>query len=125
MLLAASIVGLFVLPGPWNAIAFAVAVVVEVGEIYLWKRFLDRYRVRGGAEGMVGERAVVIEACNPRGMVRLRGEIWARGRRRGRADRGRREGDGAGGRGPERADRPAPLTRTATKSTPSDVERAG
>ena len=77
VLLAASIVGLFVLPGPWNLIAFGAAVVVEIGELYLWKRFLDRYRVRGGAEGMIGERAEVIEPCAPAGRVKLRGEIWS------------------------------------------------
>lgn len=76
MLLAASIVGLFVLPGPWNVILLCVAAVVEVGEIYLWIRFLGRYRVRGGAEGMVGERAIVLETLNPDGRVRVRGEIW-------------------------------------------------
>ncbi len=76
MLLLASIVGLFVLPGPWNALAFCAAAVIEIGELYLWKRFLDRYRVRGGAEGMIGERAEVIEACDPRGRVMVRGEIW-------------------------------------------------
>jgi membrane protein implicated in regulation of membrane protease activity len=77
VLLIASIVGLFVLPGPWNVIGVCVAAVVEVGELLLWKRFLDRYRVQGGAEGMIGERAEVIESCNPRGRVKLRGEIWA------------------------------------------------
>ena len=76
MLLAASIVGLFVLPGPWNVILFCVALVMEVGEIFLWIRFLDRYRVRGGVEGMIGERATVIESCDPEGMVRVRGEVW-------------------------------------------------
>ena len=76
MLLAASIVGLFILPGPWNVIGFAVAAVVEVGEIYLWIRFLRRYRVRGGAEGMIGERVTVFEECAPDGLVRVRGELW-------------------------------------------------
>jgi membrane protein implicated in regulation of membrane protease activity len=76
MLLAASIVGLFVLPGPWNVILFCVALVVEAGEIHLWRRFLERYRVRGGVEGMLDERATVIEACDPDGLVRVRGEIW-------------------------------------------------
>jgi membrane protein implicated in regulation of membrane protease activity len=51
--------------------------VVEVGELYLWKRFLDRYRVQGGAEGMIGERAQVIEECAPEGRVKVHGEIWA------------------------------------------------
>jgi membrane protein implicated in regulation of membrane protease activity len=77
MLLAASIVGLFVLPRPWNLIAFGVALVVEAGEVWLWIKFLDRYRVRGGAEGMIGERATVIERCDPDGLVRVRGEVWA------------------------------------------------
>jgi len=76
MLLAASIVGLFVLPGPWNVVLFGVALVFEAGEIYLWIRFLDRYRVRGGVEGMIGERATVIEPCDPDGLVRVRGEVW-------------------------------------------------
>lgn len=76
MLLAASIVGLFVLPGPWNVIGFGLAVLLEVGEIYLWIKFLERYRVRGGAEGMIGERATVIEDCDPEGLVRVRGEVW-------------------------------------------------
>ena len=76
MLLALAIVGLFVLPAPWNVVAVCAAAVVEVGEVWLWLRFLRRYRVRGGAEGMVGERAEVIEACNPKGRVKLRGEIW-------------------------------------------------
>jgi len=76
MLLTAAIVGLFVLPSPWNVIGVCVAAVIEMGELYLWKRFLGRYRVRGGAEGMIGERAEVIEACDPEGRVKLRGEIW-------------------------------------------------
>lgn len=77
MLIALAIVGLFVLPAPWNVAAVCAAAVVEVGEIWLWLRFLRRYRVQGGAEGMVGERAEVIEDCDPRGRVKLRGEIWA------------------------------------------------
>ena len=76
MLLAASIAGLFLLPGPWNVILFGLALMFEVGEIYLWIRFLERYRVRGGAEGMLGERATVIEDCDPVGIVRVRGELW-------------------------------------------------
>ena len=76
MLLAASIVGLFVLDEPLNVILFGIAALVEVGEIYIWTRILDRYRVRGGAEGMLGERATVLETCDPDGLVRVRGEVW-------------------------------------------------
>ncbi len=76
MLLTASIVGLFILPGPWNVLLFGFALVLEVGEVYLWIKFLERYRVRGGVEGMLGERATVVEACDPEGLVRVRGELW-------------------------------------------------
>ena len=76
MVLTASIVGLFVLPSPWNVILFGLAVFLEIFEIFLWMRFLERYRVRGGAEGMLGERAIVVKECAPEGLVRVRGELW-------------------------------------------------
>lgn len=77
VVLTLAIIGLFVLPSPWGVIGVSVAALVEVGEIWLWMRFLRRYRVRGGAEGMIGERAEVIEDCDPRGRVKVHGEIWA------------------------------------------------
>ena len=76
MLLVLSIVGLFVLPSPWNVIGVCVAAVIEVGEIWFWRRFLRRYRLRVGPETLVGERAEVITPLQPEGRVRLRGEIW-------------------------------------------------
>jgi membrane protein implicated in regulation of membrane protease activity len=76
MLLALSIVGLFVLPSPWNVIGVVVAACVEVLEIAFWRRFLGRYPVRTGSEGMVGEKGEVLEPCSPQGTVRVRGEIW-------------------------------------------------
>jgi membrane protein implicated in regulation of membrane protease activity len=74
--LLAAIAGLFLLPSPWNVLGVVVAAVVEVGEVYFWIWFLRRYRVRGGAEGMIGERGEVIERCDPCGRVRVHGEIW-------------------------------------------------
>jgi membrane-bound serine protease (ClpP class) len=80
MILAAAIVGLFVLPDPWRIVLLFCAALIEVGEVYFWIRFLRRYRVTTGVEGLIGERAEVIEALTPGGRVRLRGEIWnARG----------------------------------------------
>lgn len=76
MLLALAIAGLFVLPDPWRVVVLCAAAMIEVGEVFLWIRFLRRYRVTTGIEGMLGERAEVIGP----GRVRLRGEIWkARG----------------------------------------------
>jgi membrane protein implicated in regulation of membrane protease activity len=53
-----------------------IAAVIEVAEVFLWIKFLRRYRVTTGAEGLIGERAQVIAACAPDGRVRVRGEIW-------------------------------------------------
>jgi membrane protein implicated in regulation of membrane protease activity len=76
VILALAIVGLFVLPDPWRIVILFCALLIEVGEVFLWIRFLRRYRVTTGAEGMVGERAEVIGP----GRVRVHGEIWrARG----------------------------------------------
>ena len=72
MLLVLGIVGLFVLPEPWNVIGVCVAAVIEVGEVFFWIKFLRRYRISTGAEGLVGERG---EAIGP-DQVRVHGEIW-------------------------------------------------
>lgn len=77
MLLAIAIaLMLFVLPPTWGLVAVCLAAVIEVAEIAFWIRFLRRYRIVTGAEGLSGERAEVIERCDPEGRVRLRGEIW-------------------------------------------------
>jgi len=76
VILALAIAGLFFLPQPWNVVLVCVAALIEVGEVFLWIRFLRRYRVTTGIEGMLGERGEVIGP----GRVRVRGEIWnARG----------------------------------------------
>ena len=76
MLLALAIAGLFFLPSPLNVTLVVIAAFVEIGEVYFWIRFLRRYRVTTGAEGMIGEPGDVISRCDPDGRVRVRGEIW-------------------------------------------------
>ena len=76
MLLALAIVGLFFIPDPWRVILLGIAAVIEIGEVYFWIKFLRRYRVTTGAEGMIGELGEVISPCRPEGQVRVRGEIW-------------------------------------------------
>lgn len=76
MLLVLALIGLFLLPEPWNVAVVVVAAFVEVGEVFFWLRFLRRYRVQTGAEAMVGARAEVLESCAPDGRVRVGGEIW-------------------------------------------------
>jgi membrane-bound serine protease (ClpP class) len=81
-LVAMIALALLVLP-PWlGLIAIVTGIVVEIAEVGFWIRFLRRYKVRTGSEGLVGTVAEVVEACDPEGRVRLRGEIWrARGPR--------------------------------------------
>jgi membrane-bound serine protease (ClpP class) len=75
-LLAMLALALFVLPPALGLAAVVLGIVVEVAEVGFWVRFLRRYRVTTGAEGLIGASAEAIEACDPEGRVRLRGEIW-------------------------------------------------
>jgi membrane protein implicated in regulation of membrane protease activity len=75
-LIAMLALAFFVLPAGWGIAAVTLGIVVEVAEVGFWIRFLRRYRVVTGAEGLAGSTAEVIEACDPRGRVRFRGEIW-------------------------------------------------
>jgi len=75
-LLAMIALALLVLP-PWlGLLAVVTGIIVELAEVGFWIRFLRRYRVRTGSEGLVGSVAEVVETCDPEGRVRLRGEIW-------------------------------------------------
>ena len=42
------------------------AALIEVAEVAFWLRFLRRYRVQTGAEGMLGERAEMIDGTRVR-----------------------------------------------------------
>ncbi|HEY1238702.1 MAG TPA: NfeD family protein [Solirubrobacterales bacterium] len=76
LLVGALVLAVFVLPPGWGLALVVVAMVIEVAEVGFWIRFLRRYRIRTGVEGLIGSSAEVIEPCEPRGRVRLRGEIW-------------------------------------------------
>jgi membrane protein implicated in regulation of membrane protease activity len=76
LLIGAIALALLVLPPGWGIALVGVAAAIEVAEVAFWIRFLRRYRVRTGVEGLIGSSAEVIEPCDPRGRVRFRGEIW-------------------------------------------------
>lgn len=76
MALLVGLVLFAVLDPPLGVILLALGAVIEIGEAVFWTRYLRRIRVRTGAEGMIGERAEVLERCRPNGRVRLRGELW-------------------------------------------------
>src|SRR3954449_6292381 len=76
VLLGAIALAVFVLPPVWGLVAVSLGIAVEVAEVGFWIRFLRRYRISTGKEALIGSSAQVIEACDPRGRVRFRGEIW-------------------------------------------------
>ena len=71
MFLIVALVLLFVLPSPWNVLAFLGSLVVLVGEVLFWNRTVRGKRVRAGSETMIGQRAIVVSACRPDGQVRV------------------------------------------------------
>ena len=77
LLIGAIALACFVLPPGWGiAAGDRRRLSIEVAEVGFWIRFLRRYRIATGKEALIGATAEVIEACDPRGRVRFRGEIW-------------------------------------------------
>jgi membrane-bound serine protease (ClpP class) len=76
LVVIAILLTVFVLSPPIGAAVIVLAAVFEVGEAVFWRRFLRRYRVSTGIEALLGESVVVVEACDPSGRVRVRGELW-------------------------------------------------
>jgi membrane protein implicated in regulation of membrane protease activity len=78
MLFLVGLVLLFLLPSPWNLVAFFLGIVGLIGEGAFWYRRVWRTRVQAGAETMVGRVATVASPCKPVGQVRFagEGEIW-------------------------------------------------
>ena len=72
----AILLAIFVLPSPWGLVAIVAGITIEVGESWFWIRFTRRRRPVTGAEALIGQDAVVIEACRPEGRVRVHGELW-------------------------------------------------
>jgi membrane protein implicated in regulation of membrane protease activity len=76
ILLGAIALAVFVLPPVWGLAAVTMGIAIEVAELGFWIRFLRRYRIATGKEALIGTSAEVIETCDPKGRIRLRGEIW-------------------------------------------------
>jgi membrane protein implicated in regulation of membrane protease activity len=88
MLIIVAVVLLIFLPGPWNWVAFVVVTLLWFVELYGWNRKVRGRRREVGAETLIGQTAVVTQACRPSGQVRLNGEIWE-----ARCDAGAGEGE--------------------------------
>ena len=71
-LLIAILLAVFLLPTPWNVLALACGLFIEVGEVIFGIWYSRRRRATTGAEGMVGGTAKVIEPCRPEGQSATR-----------------------------------------------------
>lgn len=76
MLIIVAVVLLLVLPGPWDVISFVVVTLLWFAELYGWSRTVRKQRRVVGAETLIGQEAIVSEACRPVGQVRISGETW-------------------------------------------------
>ena len=76
----AVIVAVLFLASPWSYVLVAVAALVDVAETgaFVWWSRRRRRSVRPavGAEDLVGRVGVTAGALDPRGQVRVLGEIW-------------------------------------------------
>ena len=88
LFVAAVALAVFVLPQPWGLLLVIAAGVVELAESWFWIRFSRRWRIRAGAETLIGSTAQVASECRPLGQVRVHGELW-----RARCDAGAAVGE--------------------------------
>ncbi|HEY3070543.1 MAG TPA: NfeD family protein [Gaiellaceae bacterium] len=88
LFVGAILLAVFILPPPWGLVLVGVAAIVEIAETFVWIRISRRWRIRAGAETLIGARAQVVSPCRPRGQVRVEGELW-----RARCDQGADAGD--------------------------------
>jgi membrane-bound serine protease (ClpP class) len=88
LFVAAVVLAVFVVPHPWGLLLVAAAAVVELAESWFWIRFSRRWRIRAGAETLIGSTARVVSECRPVGQVRVQGELW-----RARCDAGADAGE--------------------------------
>jgi membrane-bound serine protease (ClpP class) len=88
LLVLAVLAAILWLPTPWNAIVVVAAAIVEGLEVWFWVWWTRRREPITGAEALVGAVALATTPLDPRGQVRVRGELW-----QARSDAPARSGD--------------------------------
>jgi membrane-bound serine protease (ClpP class) len=77
---------LLFVPSPWGLLLVIGAAIVEAAEVWFWIWWTRRRRPVTGAEALVGAIAEATTVLDPRGHVRVDGELWqARSEPRARA----------------------------------------
>jgi membrane-bound serine protease (ClpP class) len=88
LFVGAILLAFFLLPAPWGLVLVCAAAVFEIAETFFWIRISQRWRVRAGAETLIGARGEVAAPCEPVGQIRVEGELW-----RARCERGAGRGE--------------------------------
>ena len=76
MLIILAFILLVFLPHPWNIVGFVVVIPLWILELIGWNGTMKKRRKVVGAQTLIDRDAEVIRACDPKGQVRLDGEIW-------------------------------------------------
>jgi membrane protein implicated in regulation of membrane protease activity len=76
LLLLAVLVAILWLPSPWGAILVVAAAIFEAAEVWFWIWWTRRREPVTGAEALVGAVALSTTPLDPRGQVRVAGELW-------------------------------------------------
>jgi membrane protein implicated in regulation of membrane protease activity len=77
VLIVVAFVLLLLLSSPWNLLAFGIAGILGIGELFAWNRTVRHRRKQVGAQTLIGRIAIVVSPCRPLGQVRVDGETWA------------------------------------------------
>jgi membrane protein implicated in regulation of membrane protease activity len=89
LLLLAILAAVLWLPSPWGLLIVVGAAIVEAVEVWFWVWWTRRRKPVVGAEALRGAVGIVSTPLDPRGQVRVAGELW-RARSERPADPGER-----------------------------------
>jgi membrane protein implicated in regulation of membrane protease activity len=76
LLLLAVLAAILWVPSPWNVVLVVAAALFEAAEVWFWIWWSRQREPVVGAETLVGAVALVATPLDPRGQVRVAGELW-------------------------------------------------
>ena len=63
-------------PSPWGVVLVVAAALFEAAEVVFWVWWSRRRKPVVGSETLVGSVGLVTTALDPRGQIRVAGELW-------------------------------------------------
>jgi membrane protein implicated in regulation of membrane protease activity len=76
LIILAVIAAIFFLPSPWGLIAIVGAVAVDLAEVGFGLWYAKRRKPQTGVEALIGSVGQVVVRLDPRGQIRVKGELW-------------------------------------------------